>query len=313
MKLAVIFNGQGAQSQNMGMDFVEEYDKAREVFEKAEAITDMPLRDWITNDIDKLSKTSYAQPAICATGLAIYKAVEGLLPEPSYFAGLSLGEYSSLIASGALKFDDGLQLLKVRGELMSNHCQKLEEEQPVAMAAAIKVEQDKLQSIIERLGGADAPLYLANINSSQQLIVAGTKKSLEKLDEELKEEGYRRTIPLKVEGPFHTPLMEEVQEPFRKALSEVTFYESKVPVISNTTLEAHEVQTTKELLTRHLIEPVHWRQTIDLFKENGVTHIVQIGPGNTLVQLLRREKDVPAFYLVDKVSDVEGLVEFLEG
>src|SRR5699024_7429362 len=125
--------------------------------------------------------------------------------------------------------------------------------------------------------------------------------------------GYRRIMPLKVEGPFHSPYMEPVCVPYEEALSEVSFKEGTTPVISNTTVEIHTTAEIKDLLVRHLVEPVRWQETIDYFVENGVTKILQIGPGKTLANLLKREPNAPETLVIDKISDVDKIKSFVGG
>lgn len=313
MKLAVIFNGQGAHYQGMGKDFNQTYNKASEIFEKVESETKYPIRRWIEEDPDRFSETRYAQLAVTAVSLAIYNSIKQKLPVIEMMAGLSLGEYSSLMASGMLSYDQGFQLLKQRGELMSTYCEKLSEETSFKMSAAIKMPLDEVRKFVneeQRLGN---DLYIANINSSQQIVIGGSKEGVKGFNKNAKEFGYKKTIPLKVEGPFHTPLMEDVCEPFSKSLENVVFSESTIPVISNTTVKPHETSTVKETLLRHFVEPVKWKQTIDYFKDEGITHIIQIGPGDTLKNLLKREENVPECLVIDKVDDVENIEPFLYG
>src|SRR5690625_3294840 len=139
MSLAVIFNGQGAHYQEMGQDFVEVYPEAKALYEKVELLTDYPVRQWITEDFEALEETRHAQVAIAATSLAIYESIQAKLPAIDYMAGLSLGEYSSLIASGMLSLEEGFSLIKTRGQLMTNHCQTLRESSDIVMAAVMKM------------------------------------------------------------------------------------------------------------------------------------------------------------------------------
>ena len=199
-----------------------------------------------------------------------------------------------------------------RGELMSAHCALLAEESPAEMVAVMGVSQESLQSLLDEKGLADK-VYIANINSTQQLILAGRSEDIASFKLIAKEHGIKKLLPLKVEGPFHSPLMEAVCEPFGKVLDGIAIEEGQVPVISNTTLEPHQSATVKDVLVRHLVEPVQWRQTIDYLVNEGITHIVQIGPGNTLAQLLKREENAPQCIVVDKVADVELLKQFIKG
>lgn len=314
MKLAIIFNGQGAHYEGMGLDFQTDYAAAKEEFDLAEAVTEgMPIRHWIESDLDSFKETRNAQVAITATSLAIFNSIAPNLPAISFMAGLSLGEYTALMASGMLSKEAGYQLLKARGEIMSRHCDHLSQNTPVQMLAVMQMPFEAIETLVNDIKESHDELYIANINSTQQVILAGTETTTSLFKERAKELGYKKTMPLKVEGPFHSPLMSATSEPFAEALEAVEFTQAEIPVISNTTVAAHDVDNIKELLVRHLTEPVKWRQTIDFLSNEGVTHIIQIGPGKTLAQMLKREKDVPACLVVDKLEDIVEIQAFLTG
>lgn len=311
MKLAIIFNGQGAHYEGMGLDFADNYTAAKEVYEQAEQISKLPLREWIAQQSDLFKETRYAQLAISATSIAIYNSIAPLLPAMDYMAGLSLGEYSSLIASGVITQEAGFKLLQERGEIMSAHCKELAKEIPVQMLAVMGMPLDDIEHLISQINETHPTLYISNINSKQQIIVAGTEKTIELFKNQAKELGFKKTIPLKVEGPFHSPLMQATCEPFAQVLESVQLSSGSVPVISNLTVKPHQTSTLKEMLVRHLVEPVQWQPTIDYLTEQGVTHLIQIGPGKTLAQLLKRDKQAPACLVVDKVKDVAEIERFL--
>ncbi|UUX34265.1 ACP S-malonyltransferase [Fundicoccus culcitae] len=310
MKLAIIFNGQGAHYEHMGKDFISEYAVARELIQNIEAVTDYPIQNWIDHDIDILSKTQYAQPAIAATSLVIYHSIAPLIPAVSYMAGLSLGEYAALMASQALTIEDGFTLLKARGEIMSIQCENLKNTANVQMIAAINMPLDQIKATMSEVDPA-LPLYIANYNSPSQIVLGGVEAAVNQFTQLAKEKGYRKILPLKVEGPFHTPLMEDAVPPFRLILNKTAFKSFDTPVISNLTVEPHQLSTIKDNLANHLVQPVQWQQTIDYFVENGVTHLIQIGPGKTLASLLKRQENVPEVLVIDKVEDVQALEPFL--
>lgn len=313
MSLAIIFNGQGAQYKEMGQDFVDTFPEAQAVYEKVETLTNYPVRQWITDDFEALQETLYAQVAISATSLAIYESIQAKLPAIDYMAGLSLGEYSSLIASRMLSFEDGFKLIKKRGQLMTAHCQKLRESSDIVMAAVMKMPLEEIKAVLDEVNEAEEKLYLANLNSSTQVTIAGTIEALEQFKELARNQGYKKIMPLKVEGPFHSPYMVSVCDPYKDALAQITFSEGEISVISNTIVEPHQIENVKDLLVRHLVEPVRWQETIDYFVDQGVTKIIQIGPGKTLANLLKREPNAPETLVVDKVVDVEKIEEFLGG
>jgi len=313
MSIAVIFNGQGAHYQGMGEDFAESFPEARAVYEKASALTTYPVRQLTTGDFSSLSQTRYAQVAIAATSLAIYESVESQLPAISYMAGLSLGEYSSLMASGMLSFEDGFTLLKERGELMATHCEALRETADITMAAVIQMPLSEIKAVIAEVNQPKEQLYLANLNSSTQVTIAGTKEAVAQFKKRARKQGYKKIMPLKVEGPFHSPYMEPICEPYADILTDISFQDGEVPVISNTVVKPHTPAHIKDLLVRHLVEPVRWQETIDYFKDQGVTKLIQIGPGKTLANLLKRETDAPETLVIDTVDDLNELESFLGG
>lgn len=312
MKLAVIFNGQGAHFQEMGLDFIKTYSKAQQVMDEVSEISGYPIQDWIQNQPEKFKATAYAQPAIVGVSLAIYEVVKEMLPTISYMAGLSLGEYSALIASGYLDRQRGFELLTQRGEIMSQHCQKLEAAFPTQMLAVLNMPLNEVAALVKELKKDYPHLYISNHNSAKQVIVSGNDEALSTFQDQAKEKGFKKMMPLKVEGPFHTPLMEGAQEAFSHELAAYQFKEGEVPVLSNTTLQAHKVSSVKEVLVRHLVEPVQWKETIDHFEAAGITHIVQIGPGSTLANLMKKEKRPMQYMVVNQIEDIELLKTFFK-
>lgn len=317
MSLAVIFNGQGAHYQGMGQDFSEQFPAAKAVFKEAESLTDMPIRKIINQETEKLEETFYAQVAIVATSLAIYQSIEKELPAIDFMAGLSLGEYSALIANKNITFEEGFQLLKERGKLMAEHCQRLKKSSNLLMEVVLSVPIEEVKEIIKEvnkeMNKEKEELYLANINSSKQFILAGTKESIDEFKKIAKEKGYRKMMPLKVEGPFHSPYMKALCAPYTEILKGVSFYEGEHSVISNTTVEIHKPEEIKEKLVRHLVEPVRWQETIQYMMDAGVTKIIQIGPGKTLANLLKRESEAPETLVIDQVDDISKVKDFIGG
>lgn len=313
MSLAIIFNGQGAHYQGMGQDFSKNFPESRRVYEQAEELTEIAIRQIINDEAKKLKETYYAQLAIVATSLAIYQAIEKELPAIDFMAGLSLGEYSALIANKNISFEEGFQLLKERGRLMAEHCQKLKESLDLSMEVVLSVPLEEVKQMIEIVNKEKEELFLANINSSKQFVLAGTKDSIKRFKKLAKEKGYRKMMPLKVEGPFHSPYMKELCGPYREILKDLSFDEGKHPIISNTSAKIHRVNQIKEKLIRHLVEPVRWQETIQYMIDSGVTKIIQIGPGKTLVNLLKDESKAPETLLIDQVDDIYKIKNFIGG
>lgn len=313
MSLAIIFNGQGAHYQGMGQDFVKEFTEAEVIYEKVEKLSGYSIKQMINKDIKKLEQTRYAQIGIVATSLAIYKSIEKELPAPDFMAGLSLGEYSALIASESLSLEAGFEILKKRGQLMADHCKSLRESSNLGMEVVLAMPLEKVKNIITEINKEAEELYVANINSTQQIILAGTKDSLTRFKKLANRKGYRKMMPLKVEGPFHSPYMEAIYQPYEEILEKIIFHEGKTPVISNTVVKEHTVNEIKERLVRHLIEPVRWQETIQYMMDSGVKKIIQIGPGKTLGNLLKREEKAPDYLVIDQVNDLNKMQKFIGG
>lgn len=311
-KLAVIFNGQGAHYQGMGMDFDKKYSQAKKIFDLAETELNLPIRCWIEDDFEALKFTENAQPTILATSLAIYEVIKNILPAIDYMAGLSLGEYSALIAGGHLALSDGLKIVKSRGQIMSQECQVLDDAMEVQMAAMLEMPKEEIEAIVGEIHSDASPLYLANYNSTQQTVVAGSKEAIKEFKLEAKARGYRKLIPLKVEGPFHTPMMEEVSDSFQVVLDNAEFLSDGIPVIRNLDANPHQANQAKSSLVKHLTHPVQWLQTVEYLSNAGVSHVIQIGPGHTLKKLIESDNQPLQVYAVDKVEDVDGLSQFLK-
>lgn len=307
MKLAIMFNGQGAHFEKMGLDFMNDFPQASKVFIEAEQITKLPIRQWIEEEIHQLAKTANAQVAIATTSIAIFRAIEDLLPEVVAMGGLSLGEYSALIASGMLDQKTGWELLKTRGQLMSSHCESITDSQ---MAAVIAMPLDTIEALVTTIAKTKE-IYIANYNAPTQIVIAGEKDAISEFKLQAKKLGYKKVLPLKVEGPFHTPMMKGVQTAFLQYLEQIHFNESDIPVWSNVTVEPHQIQSIKDQLIEHFIQPVYWYQTVDQWIANGITHIIQIGPGDTLAKLLANQYPDTHCCVVNQVEDVEKVKEFL--
>lgn len=313
MTIAVIFNGQGAHYQGMGMDFIEQFPQAEEVITCASQASGDDVKALLNEDFSKLSQTRYAQIATAATSMAVFRSIEPQIPAIDYMAGLSLGEYSALMASGMLSMEDGFRLLKERGNLMSDHCEQLKKDEDIVMEAVLKVPLEDIEQLVNQVNQEETNLYIANLNSSTQTVIGGTQSAVDQFKKLGKEKGIRKTMPLSVEGPFHTPFMAVVCQPFKAVLDQVEFVEAAIPVISNTDVQPHQIDHIRETLTRHLVEPVRWKNTIDYFVDQGVDKIIQIGPGKTLGNLLKREKNVPDYAVVDSVDDIQALEIFVGG
>ncbi len=308
MKVAIVFNGQGAHFKEMGLDFSANFQQARSIFERTEEITKYPIREWIKRDIHKFKKSKYSQIAIAATSVSIFNSIKEYINKIEWMAGLSLGEYSALIANESIDFNSGIKLLKFRGEIMSRHCKQIES---AGLMAVIGLSLTTLQKFILE-NHLDERVYIANVNSSNQIVIGGLEKNLNKFKLKMKNQlKHVKCILLSVEGPFHTPLMSDIIEEFADYLKNVNFKQGVYPVISNLNLMPHKVTTIKEMLVNHLIYSTFLSDTVEKMYRQGMTHLIQVGPGNTLIKFISKEEKRFKYMCVNKVEDIEKLIEFL--
>jgi [acyl-carrier-protein] S-malonyltransferase len=287
MPIAFIFPGQGSQAPGMGRELAERYAAAREVFEEADEALGFALsRLCFEGPAEELQLTENTQPAILTTSVAVLRAAEGEgLPRPDFVAGHSLGEYSALVAAGALSLGDAARTVRKRGRYM-------QEAVPVgagAMAAVIGCDLETIEAVCaeaRREGEICAP---ANDNSPGQIVIAGSAAAVERAIPLLKERGAKRALPLKVSAPFHCALMLPAQERLAADLDAVEFKDLGVPLVTN--VDAAVIRTGAEAraaLVRQVSSPVRWRESIELLAREGVETFVEVGPGKVLSGLVRQ-------------------------
>jgi [acyl-carrier-protein] S-malonyltransferase len=283
--LAWVFPGQGSQQVGMGLDLHQSFPAARRVFQEADEALGLPLsRLCFEGPEDTLRQTINAQPAIMTVSLACLQAAleaGGLQEQPAAFmAGHSLGEYTALVAAGALTLADGLRLVRERGRLM----QEAGERVPGAMAAIIGLPEDKVTELCYHTRAE-----VCNLNSPGQAVIGGTLDAVTRAIEEAKARGARQAIRLNVSGAFHSSLMRPAAEGMTKAVARTPFADAQPPIVANSTAQAI---TTAEAIKHELLEqfrrPVLWQRSVEYMIENGVTTFVEIGPGRVLTALIRR-------------------------
>ncbi|MDT7779622.1 MAG: [acyl-carrier-protein] S-malonyltransferase [Acidobacteriota bacterium] len=287
MSLAFIFPGQGSQSPGMGRELAAEYAAAREVFEEADDALGFALsRLCFEGPAEELQLTENTQPAILVASIAALRAAESEgLPRPDFVAGHSLGEYSALVAAGALSLRDAVQIVRKRGSYM-------QEAVPVgvgAMAAVLGSDIETVESVCAealREGEVCSP---ANINSPGQIVIAGSAAAVERAGALLKERGAKRVIPLKVSAPFHCALMLPAQERLAADLERVEFKDLSVPLVTN--VDAALIRSgaqARDSLIRQVSSPVRWRESVELLVDAGVELFIELGPGKVLSGLVRQ-------------------------
>ncbi|WP_105212450.1 ACP S-malonyltransferase [Streptococcus suis] len=297
-KTAFLFAGQGAQTVGMARDLYEYSPIVRETFDQASQILGYDIRDLIDNQEDKLHQTRYTQPAILTTSVAIFRLLEEEGVQPDMVAGLSLGEYSALVASGALAFEDAIALIAKRGEYM-------ETATPAGtgkMVAVLNTDVNLIEEVCSSVtSGIVSP---ANYNTPAQIVIGGEVAAVDEAVELLKEAGVKRMIPLNVSGPFHTALLRPASEQLAQALEQVEFADFQVELVGNTEAKVMKKEDIKSLLTRQVMEPVRFYESIATMKEAGVTNFIEIGPGKVLSGFVKK---IDKTAHVVAIEDIAGL------
>lgn len=269
----------------MGEDLYEHSQAVRELFEAAQAVVDFSLTDTIfRGSEDDLKQTDVAQVAITLINMSAAAVLQERGIKPDALAGFSLGEYAALAAAGVISTEDVFRLVKARGQIMAEESAALTDEHgSPGMAAVIGIDPLKVQAALD--GRSD--VFAANMNSPKQTVISGTSHGLSAAKDILKEAGARRIIPLKVSGPFHSPLLEKARERMADFLDGITFSDPKIPVYSNVT--ASQIRTgieARELCLRHMVSPVQWVEEQKNLLAAGMTRFVEAGPGKVLCGLL---------------------------
>ncbi|HXF50921.1 MAG TPA: ACP S-malonyltransferase [Dehalococcoidia bacterium] len=281
--VAWIFPGQGSQEPGMGRDVAEAFPAARDVFERADAVLGYALSRLCFEGPDEaLRETERQQPAIFVTSLAILEAARSAhaLPPARFVAGHSLGEYTALVAAGALAFDDGLRLVQTRGRLM----QEAGAANPGAMAAIIGLDRAAVERVCAETGAE-----LCNENAPSQIVIGGPPDVVERAIARAKEAGAQRAVPLPVSGAFHTSLMRPAAEGMARALEACAFRDPAIPVISNVTAKPlTKAEELRDELVTQLTSPVRWVDCVRVMAEGGARVFYEIGPGRVLAGLVRR-------------------------
>ena len=281
MKKAYVFPGQGSQFPGMAKDLYENQSKAKEMLEKANEILGFRITDiMFEGTADDLKATKVTQPAIFLHSTVLAACYDGFKPDMT--AGHSLGEFSALVAAGAISFEDGLRLVSIRANAMQKCC----ETNPGGMAAIIGMTNEAVEDVCKSVDGLVIP---ANYNSDGQVVISGEKAAVEAACEKAKEAGAKRALPLPVSGAFHSPLMEPARKELAEAIEKTTFSAPVCPVYQNVTAKAEtDPETIKANLLAQLTSPVRWTQSVKSMVADGADYFMEIGPGNVLQGLIKR-------------------------
>lgn len=282
MKTAYVFPGQGAQFSGMGKDLYDNSLKAREMMERANEILGFRITDIMFSGSDEdLRATKVTQPAIFLHSVCLALCSDDL-PAPDMVGGHSLGEFSALVACGAVDFESALRLVAVRASEMQKCC----EANPGGMAAIIGLPNEKVEEICAGISGIVIP---ANYNCNGQVVISGEKQAVEAACEAMKAAGAKRALPLSVSGAFHSPLMEAARVELGKAIEKTEVKTPSCPIYQNVTAKPEtDPARIKDNLLQQLTSPVKWTQTVENMLADGATIFRELGPGNVLQGLIKR-------------------------
>src|SRR5574344_200827 len=282
---AYVFPGQGAQFTGMGKDIYDKLPLCKDMFEKANQILGFRITDTMfSGSAEELKQTKVTQPAIFLHSVILASAL-GESFKPDMVAGHSLGEFSALVAAGAMAFEDGLRLVAARANAMQKACEKT----PSTMAAIIGLEDSVVEEVCKQI--RDTTVVPANYNCPGQLVISGSKEGIDKACAILKEKGAKRALPLSVGGAFHSPFMLPAQEELAQAIQATQFHSPVCPIYQNVDALAHtDPKEIKDNLLKQLTSPVCWTQISKAMIAAGADTFIEVGPGNVLQGLIKKVK-----------------------
>ena len=300
--IAFLYPGQASQYVGMGEDLYAHFNRAKEIFDQANELLGFDLKSvCFDGPEDELKQTRVTQPAIFVHSIVVTQLLATQNISPSMAAGHSLGEYSALVAAGAIKFEDGLRIVKKRGELMQNAGEK----QPGTMAAIIGLTGEQVTEICKEASSAGI-VAAANFNSPLQVAISGSNEGIARASELAKQRGAKKVMPLVVSGAFHSPLMESAQKELKAALMEIDIKTAKFPVYTNVTaMPVKNPDEIRMMLYKQLTHPVRWLETIENMISDGGADFYEVGPGNVLAGLVKR---INRSYPVKAKGKVEEIV-----
>ena len=300
-KIAFVFPGQGAQKIGMAKDFYDTFESSKEVFRAANEVLDVDIEKICFEEEEKINLTEYTQPALLTACTAMLQPVCEIV-KPDMAAGLSLGEYTALVACKALDFKDAAKLTRVRGKYMQN-------EVPVGvggMYAVLGAKNELVQEVCDHI----EDVYVANYNCPGQIIISGKMEALAAAKKELVEQGVKRVMPLKVSGPFHSGMLVGAGEKLAKELEPININTLEIPYVTNVTAEVvTKEDEIKTLLEKQVSSSVRWEESIRRMMKEGVGTFIEIGPGHTLTSLIKKIDRQVKVINVETVEDLEKLRE----
>lgn len=290
-KIAFIYPGQGAQSTGMGQDFYEKSPLSRAVFDQGSQAVGLDLKELCFEKNNLLDKTEYTQVAMVTACLAMTRAIETMGLHPDMTAGLSLGEYCAIAVAGGMCDLDAIRTVRSRGIFMEHAAP----EGTGAMSAVLGLDADTIEQVLEGREGVS----IANYNCPGQIVITGEKEAVAEAGSALKEAGARRVLPLKVSGPFHSPMMKPAGEELAKVFASVSMNPLQIPYVANINAEViTDCGRIEDLLVQQVSGSVRWQQSVETMIREGIDTFVEIGPGKTLTGFLRKiDKNVKSYHI----------------
>lgn len=301
-KIAVVFPGQGAQKVGMASDLYNEEERSTRVLNLAQETVDFDLLETMFTDNDgKLGETENTQPALLTHSVALLESLNHL--KVDYTMGHSLGEYSSLVASGVLSFEDAVRIVRKRGQLMAQAFPN----GVGGMAAVLSLDYDDVDKICQTLSTKEQLIEPANINSPGQIVVSGHKSLIDELVEKGKELGAKRVLPLAVSGPFHSSMMKVIEEDFANFINQFEWHNANYPVVQNVNAKGEtDAEVIKRNMVKQLYSPVQFIQSTEWLINQGVDHFIEIGPGKVLSGLIKKINRDVKITSIQTLEDVKG-------
>lgn len=303
-KTAFIFPGQGAQKSGMGKDFYENSETARKLFDAADAALDFDLKEICFGEHEEINRTEYTQPAMVTACLAMAGVLLEKGIRPDVTAGLSLGEYAAIAVAGGMDRLDAIRLVRRRGLLMQNTV-------PAGaggMAAVLGLDTASIEQVTEQIDG----VTIANYNCPGQIVITGLSQAVEEASVRLRQAGAKRVVPLKVSGPFHSPMLAPAGEALAQEMEQITFSPLHIPYIANVTAEmVTDSCVIPQLLAKGVSSPVRWQQSVERMLADGVDTFIEIGPGRTLAGFMKKIDPKAVVYNISSWEDAGKAAEVL--
>lgn len=299
-KVALVFPGPGAQYVGMGKDFYEQIAVCKKIYDMASEVTGLDIPKICFTENEQIHITEYTQIAMLTTEAAILAALREKGMQSQVHAGLSLGEYGALLASGVLSLEDAFRVVRERGILMQEAVP-----QGGAMSAVLGMDGEKIAEICEEITGI---VSVANYNCPGQVVITGEKEAVDEAVEHLKATGAKRCIPLQVSGPFHSPMLKEAGEKLGNVLEEITIRDISIPYLTNVTADyVTEKEKIKELLKKQVYSPVRWQQSVERMIADGTDTFIEVGPGKTLTGFLRKINRNVKGIKIENIEDLKNI------